>query len=295
MARIADYILNCVIYLYPSLDTAEKGIRVGGSGFIVGVKSNVGDFFYSYAVTNRHVIKKGNSPVIRLNKRDGTFGYIEKKVEDWICHPNGDDLAITPIVINQSEHQVDYYVSDQSFSDREEFKTIDIGIGDEVFIVGRFQLSEGVSQNYPTVRFGYIAKMPVEPLKTPDGIDQESYLVECHSISGFSGSPVFVYVPPFSHRANTETVTTKWQRLFLGVDWGHLPIVEKVQQKNLDKKEWADDPNLRVLNNSAMMGVVPVWKLRELLDEPQFMKQREEEDKKINNPKNQIMKQKGYK
>lgn len=285
MARIADYILNCVIYLYPSVEAAKANKKVGGSGFLLGVQSKVDpETFYTYAVTNAHVINYGN-PVIRVNKRDGTLDYIDRTVNQWMCHPDLDDLAISPIVLSQEKHKVDYWITDLMFATKEKIKELDIGIGDEVFIVGRFQLVEGKLQNTPTLRFGHIAQMPNEPLKRPDGIEQESYLVECHSISGFSGSPVFVYIPPMTFRPNSDVLSTVWHRLFLGVDWSHLPIVEGVKRINNQKTEWIDDPDLRVEGNSAMMGVVPAWKLKELIDLPIFVEAREIMDKKLSEQK----------
>lgn len=279
MPRIADYFLNCVIYLYPSLEAAQESKNVGGSGFILGVRSKTHpEVFYTYAVTNAHVIN-GGCPVIRLNRKDGTLDYIVKSDTEWTRHPNLDDLAISPIVLDQEKHKIDFWISDEMFLDKEKIKELDIGIGDEVFIAGRFQLVSGKLQNNPTLRFGNIAQMPNEPILRPDGIDQESYLVECHSISGFSGSPVFVTIPPFAHRPNSDSISSTWHKLFLGIDWSHLPVIEYVEKKDKSSNKWVDNPDLRVEGNSAMMGVIPAWKLRELIDLPEFMNARDERDK----------------
>ncbi len=76
----------------------------------------------------------------------------------------------------------------------------DLGIGDDVYTVGRFVNHDGKQRNNPVVRFGNIAQMPIEPIKQDDGHLQDSYLVECKSVAGYSGSPVFAYVPPFAKR-----------------------------------------------------------------------------------------------
>lgn len=291
MARVNDFILHCVIYLFPSIDDAKQTKNIGGSGFVVGVKSKVDDkFCYLYAVTNAHVVN--GATVIRINNRSGGFDFIEKKDKDWIRHPDGDDLAITYIEDDiKKHHQVDFFIPDDMFADTEAIKEHDIGIGEEVFIAGRFQLAQGKLQNTPTLRFGNIAQMPIEPIKSPTGVEQESYLVECHSISGFSGSPVFIYIPAFTPRPNSTVVTGTSHTLLLGVDWGHLPIREHVESKNEQTDEWEKDCKLRVINNSAMMGVVPVWKLQELLDQPKLMKIREELDKKRGKEKKPVSKE----
>ena len=70
MPRIHDALLECVVYLYPSKADAERGTRVGGTGFIIGIPTTVfPDYWHGYVVTNAHVIIK--APVIRLNTKDG--------------------------------------------------------------------------------------------------------------------------------------------------------------------------------------------------------------------------------
>lgn len=277
--RIDDYILNCVIYLYPTVESARNSLNVGGSGFIVGVQSKARpETFFTYAVTNAHVVNNGCT-VVRVNKKDGTFDVIELADTQWIRHPNADDLAIASIVLDQNQHKLDFWVGDSFLITKEKIEELKIGIGDEAFIVGRFQLADGKIQNTPTVRLGHIAQMPIEPHLTEYQLQQEGFLVECHSISGFSGSPVFVYIPPFAPRPNTDVISAVWHRLLLGVDWGHLPIPENVKRWNADSGEWEKQKNLKVVANSAMMGVVPAWKLRELLDMSQFMKVRDNQDK----------------
>src|SRR5438552_2720942 len=81
MPRFDDRFLDCSIYLYPSLEDAQKGQRIGGSGFLIaipgvslGPRHDAGGDSYQkihhiYAVSNRHVVKK--NPVVRLNTHDG--------------------------------------------------------------------------------------------------------------------------------------------------------------------------------------------------------------------------------
>ncbi|MHB8628380.1 MAG: hypothetical protein ACYDBJ_14855 [Aggregatilineales bacterium] len=108
-----------------------------------------------------HVINKveGNSPVISLNAADGKMDTFEKKLDDWIFHPAGDDLAICPLSA-MVQHRARWV-------DRERFVTEDnilqarIGPGSDVFMVGRFKNHEGKGTNAPSVRFGNIAMMNV--------------------------------------------------------------------------------------------------------------------------------------
>lgn len=106
--------------------------------------------------------------------------------------------------------------------------------------------------------------MPWEPVLNRRGIRQESFLVETRSLGGFSGSPVFTYQPgpPRGTVLLTGQSDKRMPDFLLGVDWGHLPITEKVldrEGKQLPEGWWVE-------SNSGQMAVVPSWKLRELLD-----------------------------
>src|SRR5258708_7512305 len=76
MPRINDDLLDCVIYLYPTVEDARSGYGAGGSGFLASVPSlKYPDRWYRYAITNAHVVApkddKKPAPVIRLNTRSG--------------------------------------------------------------------------------------------------------------------------------------------------------------------------------------------------------------------------------
>src|SRR5690606_32765811 len=95
------------------------------------------------------------------------------------------------------------------------------------------------------------------------GFHQESFLIEARSLSGFSGSPVFLYVPPFSPRFKTggfepddHGFRSEVSTGLLGVDWGSFRLGDEVSP------------------NTGIMGVVPVWKLDELLDHPEVVDKR---------------------
>jgi hypothetical protein len=145
--------------------------------------------------------------------------------------------------------------------------------GDDVFFVGRFIGHDGRQQNAPTVRFGHLALMPSR-IRAPSGRVAESFLVEGRSLPGYSGAPVFVYRMPYgavfgdsSPGGGMQTIT---RPVLLGVDWVHLADYRKVLKS--DKKtpfKDAEGKELFVEQNSGMMGVVPAWKLIQLLNDPE--------------------------
>ena len=90
--------------------------------------------------------------------------------------------------------------------------------------------------------------MMAEPITNPAiGKDQESFAVEMRSRTGFSGSPVMVYRTPLSS-IEDGLKYVKFTGL-LGVNWGYI-LDEETQE------------------NTWLNGVVPAWKILEMLDMP---------------------------
>jgi hypothetical protein len=119
------------------------------------------------------------------------------------------------------------------------------------------------------VRFGNLAMMPWEPIKNElSGIEQESFLVEARSLSGFSGSPVYVYNHLSIDEDGTFTLEISDRCYLLGVDWCHLSGTEPVRDQAGERL--ADGSFVR--QNSGMMGVIPAWKLVELLNTEEVLK-----------------------
>jgi hypothetical protein len=279
MPRIKDSYLDCVIYLYASSSDAEDGLKSGGSGFLLGVPSFRLGHFYIYAVTNRHVIEKG-STVIRVNTDDKTLGVWDTVEPNWIFHPDGDDLAICLLRIKDTSKYSINFVHKSSLLDLETSRRLNIGPGDDTFLVGRFVNHEGRQTNLPTVRFGAIAQMPLEPIRQEHGFMQESFLVETKTVAGYSGSPVFVYIPSMTEREGVEgwyPPDPIWEAehmnfgmfqshgpYLLGIEWGYIqdwtPVCDAAGRPNAPV-------NLQVKVNTGMSAVVPAWKLAEMLEQ----------------------------
>jgi hypothetical protein len=191
--RITDQMLNCVVYLYKSKKDADAGARRGGTGFLVAVPSKIyPQKSYHYVVTNRHVLE-GGARVIRLTTKAGQSDSLEVGQDAWILDPRGHDLAVCHLALAHDLHRFTA-ISTDIFLTESIISEWGIGVGDDAFMVGRFINHEGKQCNTPTARFGSISMMPQETIRH-DGHDEVSFLVEVRSISGYSGSPIFVYLP----------------------------------------------------------------------------------------------------
>jgi hypothetical protein len=266
--RIPDALLNCVVYLYPDTASATAGKQAGGSGFLIGLPigvENVTDVWATLAVSNRHVVQNG-STIVRVTTRDGGVDIMELDDRSWLFHPEH-DLAIAPLDLTNSRHRTHLVCWPNDFLTEDNVRTYRIGPGDDCFMVSRFVAHDGRQRNTPSVRFGAIAQMPTERIKFDDGSEQESFLVEARSIAGHSGSPVFIWLLPFSGTFAGGRVSGSWTYgpWLLGVDHCHLFSQESVFDRKTGRsvnKDWS------VRGNTGMMGVVPAWRLAEMFKFP---------------------------
>jgi hypothetical protein len=274
MPRIPDDFIDSVLYLYPSTHEAQEGINIGGSGFLVSVEAEqIAGSHFIYAVTNRHVIDVAD--VIRLNTKEGKT-HIEKISKgEWVCSET-DDLAVHTLMLDPAIFAYKTVPHDMILTE-EKAGQLKLGIGDNVFMVGRFINHEGKQRNAPLVRFGSIAQMPTEPLTYElDGKlhEQVSILADIRSIGGYSGSPVFLNELGFIGRPDGPPADKHW---LIGVDWGHIKMWSPLC--GTDEKPLGTS---QVNINSGMAGIVPAWKLLELLMSERLAKPRKDsEDRHI--------------
>jgi hypothetical protein len=278
MARIWDEWLDSVIYLYTSVDAANKGVKSGGCGFIVGVKSESDPSFrHLYAVTNAHVVESG-ATVIRFNTTDGDTDTLGLDKGDWRIHPDGDDIAVAPIDVPRDVYRMNVI-------DREMCRAVHtingLGPGDEVFMLGRFIAHDGLQTNKPVARFGNIA-MSISDVKSQRGSVVPAWLVESRSLAGMSGSPVFWFIPKQQEWPRkvpvSDPVFASFFRgpMLLGIDFGHPPhydpVVDKTKRAERHPEGW------RVQSNSGFMTVAPIERLTAMLDSEEFAIERREID-----------------
>jgi hypothetical protein len=271
MPRISDTTLESIFYLYPSLSAAERGENFGGCGFLVTYPFDRAKQNHLYAVTNRHVIDSG-ALTFRLYTKDLGLLPIDSDERKWFRHPDGDDLAILlidfPVKFNCTAMTWNLM---QSVT-KDLIQQHDIGVGEEAFSVGRLVDHDGKQQHSPVVRFGNISQMPGEKIRQDTGFMQESYLVEGRSVGGYSGSPVFIFIPPWAVRPGKPMVSSAshgpW---FLGVNWGHLvkwqPVCDAAGRP-------LTSHGMQIAQNTGMMTVVPAWKLEEMFEHPQMKAER---------------------
>jgi hypothetical protein len=289
MPKIPETILKHVFYLYKSYEDAEKGSEYGGTGFLVAIPSEKYYRDYKiahiYGVTNWHNALEGGFSVIRINTIDGKTDILDFNPTEWEWIPGGDDIAAIEIPISKL-HDVQY-ISTTAFATDQIITENEIGIGDDVFMVGRFVNYDGGPINAPAVRFGNISVMP-SPILQPTGYAGDSYCIDLHSRTGFSGSPVFVFRTPASNIDaifKTGKVNLSESFLYLlGIHWGQFPEDWELKEIKLEGKPPRSNLILEgayVEGFSGMTCVIPAKKILDLLNVSKFINRREKEEKEI--------------
>ena len=227
---VSDDQLHSVVFLGAK---SEGGYEWGGVGTWVSFMD--GELRFEYLITAAHVVgtaigKSVNNRVsARINLRDGSSGF--GVVDKWVYGTEGGlDLAVSPAGRMPEWETV---ATDMcSFATDEAIRSYDIGPGDSTITVGLYPRMLGKERNSPLVRSGVIAGVPTDTYSGHEGRYKFTpYLVECRSLNGVSGSPVYVRLqndvvgpcanPDHVHERPVGTLDTT---LLLGIIHGHWDL-----------------------------------------------------------------------
>jgi hypothetical protein len=255
VAAIPKIYLDCVFYVYPNRSSAEKGERAGGTGFLCAKHHRISD--QVFLVTNRHVIATMAEPHIRLNVRDGVGVDVIRIPKDWWKeHPEGDDLSVSQVDLSAEKYKI-AWVYETAFINDQIIEQENIGLGDSIAMLGRFSSHDGKLQNSPSARFGHIAMLAADPVENEFGSLQETLVVECFSLRGYSGSPVFWFRR--TNAISDDAILNSRSAYLLGVNWMHFEEKQSITAGARQSDETF------VKDHTGMSGVIPAWRLKKLL------------------------------
>jgi len=278
-----QFLLDIVFFLYPDEESAKQGKKAGGTGFFVSIPSSTypNQFHHTYAVTNWHVAVQG-SPVIRVNGRTGPPVIFPFEPHEWTFLPNHHDIAAIPVTLNPSIHKVEAINFDGANSfclTNDDIQARQISAAEDVFMLGRFIDYDGYEANVPSMRFGNISMMEAH-VEQPTGFKGASLVVDMHSRTGFSGSPVFVYRTAGSIFSEAHTLAAGGHLLkLLGILWGQFP--ESWDIKDKPQKQSAVLDGKSVQGWSGMSLVCPAEAIKAVLNEPKLQASRAAIDKEL--------------
>jgi hypothetical protein len=197
LMQVPDQMRKAVVFLYGT----RKGERVPfGTAFFAAypLPENLGN--PGLLITANHVIAAlktetdDRKVLIRINTREGPATWIKCDVDEWEHPDTRVDFAYMPWSYDETLNadMIGWLLGAGTLTDAV-IREQEVGLGDEVFMIGLFRNHLGRDRNEPILRVGNIAALPADPIKTRLG-DMRAVLVEARSIGGLSGSPVFVHM-----------------------------------------------------------------------------------------------------
>jgi hypothetical protein len=278
--RIPDRVIKCAGFVSPLAQT----LTYGGTAFVVGVRMDA-THTLAHLVTAKHVADAldPGEVVIAMNATDGAPRFLQKGDMRWFYHPTEPesvDVAVLPFGSDRFAEYDILGIPEDSFATEERIKEYDIGLGDEIIIIGLFTKFFGSTHLIPIVRTGNIAMMPRDRVPVKGFGEIEAYLAEGRSIGGLSGSPVFVRstvnMPMQSKQGRRMNLSGLGPLHFLGLVHGHWGL-----PASFSAAEQAEAVNMGV------SIIVPAKKILEVLYHPELVAMRKEhlgKDKKTNYP-----------
>ena len=273
--RIADQLLKSVGFV--SRYDPDQPLRFGGTAFIVGVKMD-SNASLAHLVTAKHVAEaiEPAEAVIAVNAKDGAPRFVRTGEQKWFYHPtekDSVDVAVIPFgSLNEGLYDIGF-IPESIFATEKRIAEYDIGLGDELVIVGLFTRFKGVSQVSPIVRTGNIAMMPRDRLPIKGFGEMEAYLAEGRSIGGLSGSPVFV-----RNTVKWPMHSSKGPTHLYGLGDGHL--------LGLMHGHWEVPASFSTIEqveavNMGVSIIVPAKKILEVLYHPELAAMRKQHYEKL--------------
>ena len=264
---VPDNLRKCVVFL--GYQMADGEMRFAGSAFFLGRDGDGGRATDVFLVTAKHVIegvrKLGLTEVfVRANTTSGQSIWAKCQSTDWLFHPTDQtvDVALHHFGIPSGW---DHLVIPLSMCvTAKVLETNEVGLGDEVFVVGLFRHHHGAQKNIPIVRVGNLAALTEEKVNTKDYGLVDAYLIEARSIGGLSGSPAFLNLGVVRFVGNAVKHSTGGPIFFLlGLIHGHYDVPNtNIDNTNPDVHEALSAERV----NTGIAIVVPIEKIIEALD-----------------------------
>jgi len=274
--RIPEEIKKVVCFL--CVREANGNYQSYGTGFFVGV--HLEDWDFLYFVTAKHLLDDAKDNgyekiYLRLNKKNGGIDYVELNTDAWF-HFEEEPIDLTLIGVAILPSDFDYSaIPIENLASNETIQEHNIGLGDDLFMVGLFTKRKGRSQNIPIIRTGIISAMPDEPFLDEFGDEYNAYLAEVRSIGGLSGSPVFVYIDKNRTINPNLPEGIDWKHSLIGLIRGHWELDDEQKDSSfiMDAPPRLNDGEKL---NTGIAKVTPSQFILRKLNDPSLQKARVE-------------------
>lgn len=270
--RVPDAIAKSVVYVgFTELDEDEGEERdhICGTAF-VAEHDDRGRIF-KYLFTADHVVRDiaGKKSWLRVNLKSGGTEKVSLRNTVWFTHPRENIDATACISSLGGRFDVEGVPTERFIINEANREERGVGIGDDCFTLGLFALVSGQHQNTPLLRYGTLAMIPRDPIRTRRYGSMQAFLAETRSLPGASGAPVFVreslrlpmqVTRPGKTEANVYP-TASGSFFLLGLTHGFW------DSESLDEEEFPEYEGFEA-HNLGLSIVVPAEKLIDIIAQP---------------------------
>ncbi len=254
-----------------AIESAQEGpegirYRTVGTGFFLGLEygdsSPSGERNYRlFLATNRHVVAERDELLIRVNAKEGAARRVRLALREgeggnWAPHPD-ERVDVAALLVNaralrEAGLELAYFRRGD-IALVSSMKELDIGTGQELFVLGFPMGMSGVERNYVIARSGMIARFDDEILAT-----SRSFLIDAAVFPGNSGGPVIV-----KPRSDSLTDRRPIDRAYvIGMVRSYLPYEEVVYSLQTA----TPTPRMVFTENSGLAEVIPMDCVKEAAD-----------------------------
>ena len=225
-------------------------VKYTGSGFVYGVDARPDSdderAYYSFVVTNCHVVAPLDKPFVRqsylptVEKPHWTNVRGDCPKSEWTLHPDEKiDVAVYPVHTPDRGLGPEAFYNDIDVLDPFDMAEIEFREGSEIYVLG-FPLGlVDASNNYVIARQGIVARI----LDWYEGISR-AYLIDSLNYPGNSGGPVI----------------TKHNSRLVGMVSAYLPFQDIARSQQTSK------PMMSTYENSGLAIVMPPSAIEETIE-----------------------------
>lgn len=257
MSGINQKYLNAVVAIGIDDREDDKNIMWIGTGFLVGFHRNAKNEVF--LLTNKHVIERQKTVIIRFNKLDGTAANdfpLGLRTKEGNCmyseHPSSAvDVAAVKLnseFLSQTASDYQYFDIDSESLSLSQMQSENLNEGSLVYALGFPMNLVGKDRQYPICRLGCISRIS-DAFEFANAAD---FLVDAQTFPGNSGGPIVV--------RTDETVDNSQTVKLIGILSAYIPYREPLysmqtgQQRSLMEE------------NSGLTVVHPVDRIREVIN-----------------------------